>query len=188
MTTKVSAGVLSNTAVFASGTRITFHQSTSPVGWVQDTTDVGNNRMLRVVSGSGGSVGGSHDPTTMSVVPYHTHGFSTGNQSGDHAHYTSGQTGGQSANHYHNLNTDQGSAFYGQSAGGGSAQAGYTGGYAVELIQPYTQYTSNDHSHAWGNWSGGVNANHTHSGGTDGGSSQTNWTPRYIDLIVCQKN
>ena len=179
MTTKVSAGVLSNTAVFASGTRITFHQSTSPVGWVQDTTDVGNNRMLRVVSGSGGSVGGSHDPTVMSVVPYHTHGFSTGYQSGDHAHYTSGTTDGMDrANpHTHYI--------YGPNGGGGNP------GGDLNTSAGFTQaVTSTDinHLHSWGNWSGGVNANHTHSGGTDGGSSQTNWTPRYIDLIVCQKN
>jgi len=30
--------------------------------------------------------------------------------------------------------------------------------------------------------------NHSHSGGTDGGSSQQNWSPRYVNLIICQKN
>lgn len=30
--------------------------------------------------------------------------------------------------------------------------------------------------------------NHSHSGSTDNGSSQTNWAPRYIDMILCYKN
>ena len=36
--------------------------------------------------------------------------------------------------------------------------------------------------------SGGTSANHYHSGTTDNGSSQTNWEPRYINMIICQKN
>jgi hypothetical protein len=35
---------------------------------------------------------------------------------------------------------------------------------------------------------GGFSADHSHSGSTDNGSSQTNWTPQYIDNIICAKN
>jgi hypothetical protein len=35
---------------------------------------------------------------------------------------------------------------------------------------------------------GGQSAQHSHSGSTDNGSSGTNWTPRYIDLILCAKD
>ena len=48
-------------AVFASGTKMLFAQTTAPTGWTKDTTH--NNKALRVVSGTAGS-GGSLDFTT----------------------------------------------------------------------------------------------------------------------------
>jgi hypothetical protein len=89
--------------IIPAGTRMLFAQATAPVGFTQDVSDTANNRMLRVVASAGGGVGGSSDPILNNVVPYHTHGFTSGGQSVDHYHYTGGQTGGQSANHYHNV-------------------------------------------------------------------------------------
>ena len=40
-----------------------------------------------------------------------------------------------------------------------------------------TQSTSVDGAHS-----------HNLSGGTDGGSSSTNWSPRYVNLIACSKD
>jgi hypothetical protein len=50
----------------------------------------------------------------------------------------------------------------------------------------WTGGASANHFHGFN--SGDPSANHTHAGGTDNGSSQTNWTPRYNDLIICQKD
>lgn len=171
-----TAFVLANN--FPSGTRLTFNQAAAPTFWTQDTSDTANNRMMRVVNTAGGGVAGSSDPTIMNVVPYHTHGFTTGGMNSANPHNHSGGDSG----HYHNLETDQNAAFYGQSTGGGGPYAGYSGGYAVELIQPYTR---NGNANIYIN---NQDINHSHSGGTDGGSSQTNWTPRYVNLIICQKN
>jgi hypothetical protein len=47
------------TDIFPSGTTSIFQQSTAPTGWVKDTSM--NDYTLRLVSGSGGSQGGSVD-------------------------------------------------------------------------------------------------------------------------------
>jgi len=81
------ASTIGVAVVVPAGTRMLFSQSSAPSGWVQDTTDTANNRMLRVVNGSGGGVGGTHDPTIMNVVPAHYHGYSgTTSGVGDHVH------------------------------------------------------------------------------------------------------
>lgn len=148
--------------IFAAGTRILFHQSAAPTGWVRDTGDWANNRMLRVVASGGGGGGGYHDPTYNNVVPAHTHGFSTGGQSNDHSHPIG--DGG----HDHPVSWSNGSAKYladsGQVGVGGRSGVGYTGVFTY-----------------------GASADHSHSGSTDNGSSQTVWSPRYTDLIICQK-
>jgi hypothetical protein len=78
----------------------------------------------------------------------------------EHTH--TGTTGGQSADHFHNLNVDTGTAFYGQSTSGGPSTAGFTGDATTALVQPFTQYTSNDHTHNFttaSTGSSGTNAN-----------------------------
>jgi hypothetical protein len=163
-------------APFPSGTRMPFAQSAAPTGWTQDVSDAANNRMLRVVNVAGGGVGGSHDPITNNVVPAHTHGFTTGTVSADHTH--SGSTGTNSVNHTHtvSISTDSGvvSSVFSTTSFGNGASATTSG------IQ------SANHTHAF--TTGGISANHTHSGSTDNGSSQTNWTPRHINMIICSKN
>ena len=142
------------------GTSTNFFQAAAPTGWVQ-RTDL-NDFMLYIVSGAGGYGAGSNSPTVMNVVPYHTHGFTTGGASANHVHYDGG--------HQHTVNalTPGGGGYW---APGGSGQdnpaAGTSTGYASL---------------------GGVSADHTHSGGTDGGSSQTNWAPRYLANIMCYKS
>lgn len=165
-------------AAFAPGTRLMFPQSSAPVGWTRVTTDEANNRMLRVVSsGAGGATGGSHSPILNNVVPAHTHSFTTGTESTLHSH--SGWTGGVNADHSHTYitperrvpDTDRGSA---------------SSRWSVDDDANYaTTGQSNDHAHFFITGAQGVL--HTHSGSTDNGSSQTNWTPRYIDLILCVK-
>jgi hypothetical protein len=124
-TTQLATTAFVTTAVasaFPSGTRLPFAQAAAPTGWTQDTSDNANNRMLRVVSGTGNSVGGSASPILMNVVPSHTHTVSssgttasadlshthgvtgsgtTSAQSNGHTHDYSGTTSGQSVTHSH---------------------------------------------------------------------------------------
>ena len=146
---------------FSASTRMPFAQASAPTGWTQDTTDTADNRMLRVVNTVGNGVGGSYDPTIMNVVPAHTHGFSTGGESAGHTHYDNG--------HGHVVN--QWAGYTGGSGGG-------TNWYGVNGVWSQTGYANLS----------GESAGHTHSGSTDNGSSHTNWTPRYVNLIICQKN
>lgn len=179
-------------ATFAAGTRMLFAQAAAPAGWTQDVTDKADNRMLRVVKTAGNGVAGSHSPILNNVVPTHTHGFTTGNVSADHTHYTT--TGTESQGHLHGFG-DPGHAHNIQNMALGVLQAGSN-------FAAYGQYATNkstdgagtgcwvegiDRNHTHAGWSGGISANHTHSGTTDNGSSQTNWTPRYIDIIICTK-
>ena len=167
-------------AAFATGTRLLFPQASAPTGWTRVTTDEADNRMLRVVSsGAGGVTGGSHSPILNNVVPSHTHGFSTGTESTLHSH--AGWTGGVNADHSHVYTTPLRTF-------GGDTDRGSTFSYwSLDDINDYSTYgQSNDHAHFVTTGAQGVL--HTHSGSTDNGSSQTNWTPRYIDMILCQKN
>jgi len=187
------------------GTRLVFAQAAAPTGWTQDTSDTANNRMMRVVNTTGGGVGGSSDPTLMNVVPIHTHGFSgttaTENAAHNHTWGSSSTTGTMNSNtsHSHGV-SDPGHAH----SVGGTFQAygnpnissvltqignSSTGAAATNIS---IQTTGIDHTH---NFSlSGTTSNeqqnhaHTYSGSTDNGSSQTNWTPRYVNLIICQKN
>ena len=184
MTTKLTHSL---SAIFASGTRLSFHQASAPTGWTQDVSDNADNRMFRVVKTAGGGVGGSNSPILNNVVPSHTHGITTGTESADHSH--SGTTGGISANHTHGF-TDMhysevnGPYDYGNSLAGSNQGNDYDNN-AFGLGNS-TGTVSSDHNHGFS--TGGRSAAHTHSGTTDNGSSQTNWTPRYIDMIICSKD
>ncbi|WP_180125677.1 hypothetical protein [Rhodoferax sp. BLA1] len=153
---------------FDAGTRMPFAMATAPLGWTQDTSDTVDNRMLRVVKTAGGGVGGTHSPILNNVVPAHTHGFSTGNQSADHSHtvYDPG--------HGHSI---PGGYYMGPGTGGG-----YGAGASSSNVGTSTSGASTGISLS------GASANHTHSGSTDGGSSPTNWAPRYLSLIICEKD
>lgn len=122
---KIKAAVQNQT--FPAGTRLTFSQSTAPLGWVQVNDSSTNGMMLRIINnttvttaGTGiVSTGGIHNPIVMNVVPQHTHGGTTaatdtdhlhtfnvnsGQESVVHAHTVAGSTSNTNANHNHNLN------------------------------------------------------------------------------------
>ena len=201
--TYTAASLNGNWEQLPAGTRMPFAQAAAPTGWVQDVSDNANNRMLRVVSTAGGGVAGTHSPILNNVVPSHTHTYSgtSGGHSTDHAHSVSANTGGMSANashshgvsdpgHAHSANVgftdlDQGNFGGGRSAVNQSLNTNASGtGISIN-------WANTDHSHYFSVWSGGVNTDHNHgySGTTTGGgSSATNWSPRYIDMIVCAKS
>lgn len=182
-TTAFVSTAVGNVSVFASGTKLMFAQSSAPTGWTQDATDTATNRMLRVVNTTGGGIGGSHSPILNNVVPSHTHGFTTGTVSSDHTH--SGSTGTVSADHTHSQRVYKANDLnFWESATQWSVGTDDT--YGENMSPAQTGGASANHVHGF--TTGGISANHTHSGSTDNGSSQTNWTPRYIDMILCTKN
>ena len=155
------------TSAFTTGTVVVFGQGYAPTGWTQNISDSANNRMLRVVNGVGGGVGGGHDPTYMNVVPPHTHGVSVGTVSADHSHNDAG--------HYHYFVWQQ-------------PEAPSDGDYQVGGASATRRTDKGGWTHYAYASLGGMTANHVHSGGTDNGSSQTCWSPRYINIILCTKN
>lgn len=177
-------------ALFPAGTRLPFAQAAAPTGWTQINDDTTNNRMLRVVNGDGGSIGGTHSPVINNVVPAHTHTFITGPISADHTHavYDPGHAHSVSdPGHAHELrvsNINTGGGANGE--GNGNANRGIAGGSVTGIQRAATNVAI--YAATTGIKLGGVTSNHIHSGSTDNGSSQTNWQPRYIDLIVCVKN
>lgn len=151
---------------FASGTRLIFAQASAPIGWVQDTSDTGTNRMLRVVNTAGGGGGGTMSPIVMNVVPAHTHGLTTGPESTVHTHSVS------DPGHGHTFSYEP---MFGTSPGAGSFAEG---GVSQKTVNAATTGIS----------LGTETATHTHSATTDTGSSSTNWAPRYLDTILCIKS
>jgi hypothetical protein len=220
-TTQLATTAFVTTAVsnaFPSGTRLVFAQAAAPTGWTQDTSDTANNRMMRVVSSTGGGTGGTASPILMDVVPSHTHTVSssgtTGGQSADHSHsgttdtrdlnhthYYSGTTGGMNAgnphNHYQGGRTFDDPSQPLQVQAGSSAAIGnqYTASVDINHGHDYsgnTGYMNQNVNHAHNFATGGVSNGHTHdvtvTGTTAANGSASNWEPRYNNVIICQKN
>ena len=143
---------------FASGTRMPFAQAAAPTGWTQDTSDNATNRMLRVVNTAGNGIGGSASPILNNTVPSHTHVF-TGSALGNHTHTDAGHT------HTATMTSPQ------LGTGGGSnylANGATSSGTGFADIQG-----------ASGGTPAGTNA---------ANASASDWSPRYIDMIICAKN
>jgi microcystin-dependent protein len=128
-------------------------------------------------------------PSHSHVVAAHSHGGITGYVSADHAHYTSGQTGGRSAQHTHG-------AFFYQNPGGGPSNANLPSPNLGSTYQGQADAVygeSQDHTHAFSAWSGGISANHYHAinaeaPGTDaqgsGGAHETMQPSVFVPYIV----
>ena len=152
---------------FPAGTRLPFAQATAPTGWVQDTSDAATNRMMVVVNNStGNTAAGTNSPILNNVVPAHSHNFTTGTESASHSHALN------DPGHIHTFNAGDSGSGSNYGSGNGNDYGPRDGfGAATTGISLYGEDTS-----------------HTHSGETDNGSSQTNWTPRYLTMIVCAKS
>lgn len=118
-------------SAFPSGTRMSFHQTSAPTGWTQDTNPAYNDALLRIVTSGGGGTGGGNGfgswntqtvvgYTALSIdqMPSHNHiGYQTAIVGGSQPGYTAGSnfanvqngpttyTGGGSA-HTHGLTTN----------------------------------------------------------------------------------
>ena len=163
-TTQLATTAFAQSTGFPSGTRIIFDQAVAPAGWTRDISDRCNNRMIVLNSNTTfTATSGVNDPTINNVVPAHIHSFTTGTESNTHTHVDSGHT--------HNWP-------FGTFAGTG-AYPGFTGSGDHYVTGPTATGYAN---------LGTESTTHTHSGTTDNGSSQTNWVPRILYTIVCQKN
>ncbi|MEJ7804440.1 MAG: hypothetical protein WKG03_00750 [Telluria sp.] len=157
---------------FDAGVRLACASWAAPVGWTTVNDDSTNNRMMRVVHGNGSQTGGIHDPTINNVVPPHTHSFSTGVESHGHSH------GVVDNGHVH-----------GGGAMVGDLSWGIAGSAYLEEGRGQPDIPRQYMAAAYSNISiGGRDTQHYHSGSTDNGSSQANWLPRYLNLIIIQKD
>jgi hypothetical protein len=157
--------------IYPAGTKKIFYQADAPTGWVKDTTQ--NNKMLRVVSGSGGSSGGSVSASNAFIstgtgVSFPLSGSYTVNgevgnttlsltQLPNHTHEgTMGSNGGANATPFSNAGSR---TVFGSVATSGMIES--TGG--------------GSHTHPW---SGTVSLNSNIS-------STTNLSVQYVDVIIC---
>lgn len=118
-----------------------------------------DNFMLRAVNTAGGTSGGTDSPISMAVVPSHSHSLSGISLSSNGDHAHTAIQGAQNG-----LSSGN---YYGMVLGDGAAafiQAGAT--------------TSSAGSHT-----------HTVSGGTIAANAgAANWTPKYLNMILCSKS
>jgi hypothetical protein len=158
-------------AMIPAGTRMVFAQAAAPSGWTKVTTWA--NHMLRVVSGTGGGSFTGDSPILNNTVPSHTHGFTSGVESANHTHTF---TTSAAADHVHSYNANNSSAQTAQSQGGGITVGVVGANTGAAGAHSHTGTTAND------------TGSHTHSGTTGANGSAGNWTPSYVDTIICSKN
>jgi hypothetical protein len=171
---------------FPSGTRMLFCQASAPPGWAQVVDEEFDDRMLRLVTEDGGELGGLHSPILMDVVPLHTHeyGGSSSQESQGHTHGFSASAEGSgtatrgawnyTTNPDPNLNSET-RPLVDVSLGGGRFDTFDFGSVSISLsVSGSTDGASGAHTHEFG-------------GETDGGSSQTNWEPMFINAILCER-
>lgn len=151
-----------NQGSIPAGSRVTFYNAAAPAGWSRVT--IGNSFMMRVVKedASGGGSGGSHDPILNDKVPAHTHAISGTISGGSHSHASVDSSG-----------TEQGFLISLTSSTG--SEAGLQGGTDAWVRADTTTATSSSHAH-------------THNFTASDNVGASNWTPRYLDMILCEKS
>lgn len=157
------------------GSVMIFYQASAPTGWKRSTIDA--TRALRVVATAtaGGGSGGSDDPVLNDKVPSHLHAINI-------------VSGDGSVNHTHG----------GLTGSAGVHQHGYVQNYASNnfpfgnnaTIPPIAQrsaLTDAAGAHQHSIPADGAAHKHTVAGNSEANASAANWAPRYIDVIVCER-
>lgn len=114
-------------ASFPAGTRMVFVQSAAPTGWLQDTSDAANNRMMQVVNtGGGGGIAGSDSPIFNDKVPSHNHAAGTlaAASSGAHTHQIN-----RGYNAHNNCSASSGATYASQGCGWQDGNIGSSGAH-----------------------------------------------------------
>jgi hypothetical protein len=177
---------LSLTTGFPTGTKMVFYQANAPLHWTKDTTN--NDMALRVVSGTGGGIGGVHNLSTPPSLAHvhgglnHYHAF-TGV---DHTHSTAGValTEAQMPQHRHDISE----------RGTGTGGTGLTsaGDDTNVYVTNYTGYVGSSQAHYHGNTGAAdrsLASTTSYSGQTNTEyATPTSFAPKYIDVIVCTKD
>ena len=155
---------------FPSGTRMLFMQANAPVGWTRVTSH--NNKMLRIVSGTGGGSGGSVSFTNTfrnrTITGSTANSIVTGVVSVNNHTLSLAQM--PSHRHLHGSMTIQAEPH----VGGGIFSAGYHNVHNTSAqggSQPHAHtasMTTNAHGHTF--------------------STSLNLSTQYVDAIICQKN
>jgi hypothetical protein len=172
----VTVAKLASNAVFASGTKMLFQQTTAPTGWTKDTTH--NNKALRVVSGTASS-GGTVAFTTA---------FDSQSVSGSISNTVSGSTAGHTLSvsempsHNHSITST--ARRDGGSPPGGSFPHGSSFGTDTTLATVGLTLSID-------NTGGG--GSHSHGAGTLAVSSaftgtSINMDVQYVDVIIAEKD
>lgn len=155
------------------GTKTAFFQASAPVGWTKDTTAALDGKILRVVSGSGGSTGGSQDIATAITL---LHGNSI-TSSGTHTH---------TYEHSHGQDTDTvtDASLHDALPANTSESLGNignrpTGSGSTSL---YKMRAGTDTSGG----TSGSGGDHNHGGSL--ANALTDISLKYVDVIVCTKD
>lgn len=163
----ITSGVLSvagSSADIPAGSKMLFAQPSAPTGWTQVTSLETQSRMLRVVDVAGGSVGSGG-----------TGGFGYGgtddplvmNKVPSHTHAISGSTS-TAGIHSHTSNIKWNTP-------AGSGYPGFDGSGDHYVTSAVSTTADGNHSH-------------TVSGTAVANGGASDWTPKYLNLILCSKN
>jgi hypothetical protein len=155
---------------FPAGTQLVFAQATAPVGWTQVVNASYNDAAIRITAGSGGATGGSLGFSTL---------FSATSTYSGGINITSGQVGNttlsvnQMASHNHTQSTRARRPWAGATGAEGSPNS-----FGSQISDTLT--TTNT----------GGSQSHTHSlvGVSAVGNFTSNFSVKYIDMIVASKN
>jgi len=176
------------------GSVMAFFQANAPTGWTKVTTQ--NDKVLRVVSGTGGGTGGDWAMTAGETTSSH----------GGHAHSSAAHThNGAAHNHSHNLSAGAHTLSTSEMPSH-SHNVGYGTGNPWNNQRMAWGYFPNAQNTSTGSTGGGSSHSHSLSGSiSSGGSGATGSTtpgntgsagshthtiaaPQYIDVIICSKD
>jgi hypothetical protein len=177
-TTVVSEDFIPNGSVMC------FFQSAAPTGWTKVTTQ--NDKVLRVVSGTGGGTGGvwaTNSGLTSSAESGHTHTVAA------HGHATNLAAAAHTLSTSEIPSHNHGSVI----TGGGNNHSTHSAGGNVMYPVTFSQNSGStgstggggSHSH---NMSGSVTDKAAVATGASTGHTHTITAPAYIDVIICSKD
>lgn len=193
----VAGGGTVASAEFPATTAMAFWQASAPTGWTKSTAH--NDKALRVVSGTGGGSGGTHDLSTVTDTA-HTHTFATVDHTHTmsasahthtitHLHHIMKPTNGTSGFYYDTYHNSSGTevnfAFQTVTTGVHMALTGSGYGPALDM---YTGPTLTASSGSGGGISGNTGSAGAATSSNTGSSSPTTFAPKYIDVIIAVKD
>lgn len=199
-----TAAQLNTAGGFPSGVRMIFYMSNAPSGWTR-VTGIADTKALRVVASAsvGGGSGGTDDPILNNKVASHQHvqggSVAVSAPSVQHSHTATAAVADGGA-HTHAIygSTDTASAnCLGSKASTVRAFAGTTGGAGAGTHTTFAASAQQClvdaavHTHVTTVTVADSADSHTHtatlSGSVAANTGAANWTPRYLDVIICEK-